>query len=197
LENGTQVAVAKKTKTSLLYSGRSTTKSASIYAGPPTEKEAWARGFSGTLDSNGTYLTSASQLVEYFDMYLDYNWANILNKCIGTENDSNIIAAYCHATPDVVYVNQNSTNYASAIRGSFFISTIKHEISHHIIASICGTTRPSIAGSSVEGVTNSYANIFLGANEKNEYYVGYPEYYMSDTTDSIARAIHDEKRCSV
>jgi hypothetical protein len=76
-----------------------------------------------------------------------------------------------------------------------FVSTINHEISHHIIATICGTARPPITGIYTEGVTNSFANIFLGAHEKNEYYVNYPEYQMSDATDSIARAIHDDKRC--
>jgi hypothetical protein len=199
LEDGSQVAVAKRTKTSIRYGVKESdiAQDSPLAASAPLEKEAWARTFEGTLGSDGTYRTAAGQLAEQFDMYLDYNWANILNKCIGSgENETEVVAAYCHATPDVVYVNKNSTNYAEHIRDSMFISTIKHEISHHIIATICGTTRPLIAGASTEGVTNSYANIFLGAHERNEYYLGHPEYQMSEATDGVARAIHDEKRCS-
>jgi hypothetical protein len=199
LEDGSRVAVAKKTKTSIRY-GDVVSAAPSITGldDELLEKEAWARGFEGYLDSNGSYRVAAAQLAERFDMYLDYNWTNILNKCIGsTENEKNIIAAYCHATPDVVYVNKNATHYGENIRNEMFISTIKHEISHHIIATICGTARPIIAGPNVEGVTNSFANIFLGAKEKNEYYANNPEYHMSDWTDEIARAIHDEQRCRV
>lgn len=198
LEDGTRVAVAKKTKTSLRYGDSvSVEQEASRLGDAPLSNEAWARSFEGSPDSKGTYRTSAGQLAERFDMYLDYNWTNILSKCIGSSaNDTQIIAAYCHATPDVIYVNKNATNYKQNIRDQMFISTIKHEISHHIIATICGTARPSIAGVNFEGVTNSFANIFLGAKEKNEYYSGHPEYQMSNTTDSVARAIHDEKRCN-
>jgi len=198
LEDGTKMAVAKKTNTSIRYSKNSNDKEqmSALLDSAPLEKEAWARNFDGSIDSHGTYRTSAAQLVERFDMYLDYNWANILNKCIGSSaNEKSIIAAYCHATPDIVYINKNSTNYKNNIKDIKFVSTIKHEISHHIIATICGTAQPTIAGANYEGVTNSYANIFLGAKEKNEYYKNHPEYQMSKTTDSIARAIHDENRC--
>jgi hypothetical protein len=199
MEDGRRVAVAKKTKTSLRYGTveADIAQNSPLALGPPLDKEAWARGFEGSPGNDGTYRTAVAQLAEQFDMYLDYNWANILNKCIGSSaNDTEVIAAYCHATPDVVYVNKNAANYANNIRDAMFVSTIKHEISHHIIATICGTARPPIAGAFTEGVTNSYANIFLGAHEKNEYYQNYVEYQMSDATDSIARAIHDERRCS-
>jgi hypothetical protein len=200
LEDGTQVAVAKKTKTSLRYNAGTSQQDSEpdgIVAEIPLDKESWAQTFEGSLDGDGTYRTAAAQLAEQFDMYLDYNWANILDKCIGSSaSEVEVIAAYCHATPDVVYVNKNATHYESNIRDIMFISTIKHEISHHLIALICGTARPPIAGALTEGITNSYANIFLGAHQKNEYYVNYPEYQMSDTTDAIARVIHDEKRCS-
>jgi hypothetical protein len=198
LEDGSRVAVAKKTKTSIRYGTieADIAQDSPLVASPPLEKEAWARNFEGSPGNDGTYRTAAGQLAENFDMYLDYNWANILNKCIGsTPGETEVIAAYCHATPDVVYVNKNATNYANNIRNIMFVSTIKHEISHHIIATICGTARPPIAGANTEGVTNSYANIFLGAHEKNEYYVDHPEYQMSAATDGIARAIHDERRC--
>ena len=196
-EDGTRVAVAKKTVTSIRYGDNvSAAQEKSILSDALLKKEDWARSFEGSPDSKGTYRTSAAQLAEHFDMYLDYNWTNILDKCIGTNaNDTQVVAAYCHATPDVVYINKNATNYDKNIRNIMFVSTIKHEISHHIIATICGTARPPIAGSNYEGVTNSYANIFLGAHEKNEYYVGHSEYHMTEATDAVARAIHDEKRC--
>ena len=201
LEDGTQIAVDKKTKTSIRYSVGSMINVAQdieIYADAPTEKEAWARGFEGFADPDGTYRSAAKQLAEYFDMYLDYNWTNILDKCIGSsESEKNVIAAYCHATPDVIYINKNAVNYEKNIRNIMFVSTIKHEISHHIIATICGTARPPIAGAFVEGVTNSFANIFLGAQERNEYYPNNQEYHMSEATNNIARAIHDEKRCNI
>jgi hypothetical protein len=201
LEDGTQLAVAKKTKTSIRYGAtvgvEDIEQDSPLVANAPLDEEAWARGFEGATGSDGTYLAAARQLAERFDMYLDYNWANILNKCIGSSaGETEVLAAYCHATPDVIYVNKNAVNYNNNIRHSMFISTIKHEISHHIIATICGTAQPPIAGALVEGVTNSYANIFLGAHEKNEYYTNHPEYQMSETTNTIARAIHDEKRCS-
>jgi hypothetical protein len=201
LENGQQTAVAKRTKTSLRYGEaqlpEDILQSSPLLASAPLDKEAWARGFEGTAGGDGTYRTAAGQLAEQFDMYLDYNWANILNRCIGSSaSETEVIAAYCHATPDIVYVNKNAANYETNIRNIMFVSTIKHEISHHIIATICGTAQPPIAGALVEGVTNSYANIFLGAHEKNEYYTNHPEYQMSETTEAIARAIHDERRCS-
>jgi hypothetical protein len=156
--------------------------------------EAWAKTFTGYRGSDGTYKTAADELAQKFGMFLDYEWENVFEKCVG-DFDYSVIAAYCHATPEKIYVNKNAQSYDYIIKDVYFISTIKHEIAHHQIGLICRTASPPIAGSLVEGVTSSFANIYMGANLTNRYFENFPEYQITDATERIARQIHDERRC--
>lgn len=66
---------------------------------------------------------------------------------------------------------------------------------HHQIGVICSDGNPSIDGDMLEGVTSSYAVLFLGASRSELARVDDPDYEMSEETDEIARQIREDYRC--
>lgn len=68
---------------------------------------------------------------------------------------------------------------------SYSIRTlVTHEAAHAVINRTCGTTRPAIAGSRYENVTDAYAHLFMGGASNGGGY----GYNSSDA--EIARQIH-------
>jgi hypothetical protein len=167
--------------------------------GTTFDAEEFARAFTGTADADGSYAASAQDLATRFGITLSYEFTSVYAHCMHSGGDTDlIVAAYCHATPAVIYVNTGWTDYPANLSEPAFIDTIKHELAHRLIGDLCGTASPPITGTANEGVTNSYATLFLGADaeELASTSESFPEYAMNAKTDALARGIHDQQRCA-
>lgn len=70
-----------------------------------------------------------------------------------------------------------------------FVDTMKHELAHKLIHIQCGPPVTQWDEQYGEGVTNSYAVLFLGADPAQ--LSTQDDYAMNETTDAKARAIHE------
>ena len=164
----------------------------------PEAAEEFARTFAGTPDATGSYAASAQELANQYNVSLSFDFTSIYAHCMHSDtSDEFVVAAYCHATPYVIYVNTGWADYPTNLNDVGFIDTIKHELAHRAIGDLCGTSSPPITGSANEGVTNSFAVLFLGADreELNSDTDVFPEYATSEATDALAQGIHDSQAC--
>lgn len=146
---------------------------------------------------DGNYLTSAETIAGFFGMEVVYGLDKMNNKCNTSEIDKTItIGSFCEATPNILYLSDEDFSTKKYSDPSV-IDTVKHEISHHIISKICGTVVPPAGGDIIEGVTSSYAIIYLNADSTTLNASGYshPEYAVTAKTNKIARQIHDNSAC--
>lgn len=153
------------------------------------------------------YRESAQKIVELAGLQI--NWDFNAGKQYCTKSSSNnpdmqaledkeTFAYYCPVTPNVIYANTDAngwdTDYAPA-------AAIRHELAHHAIHMYCGTIQPPVVMQDgvnrFEGVTNSYAIKYLGADanwlkQSAEYAAQnhHEQYLMNDYTDKAAEAIH-------
>lgn len=163
------------------------------------EKEKKARDYSVPFGADD-YRKIGEDIADIFGVEVVYGFDKISSKCVANEDkktdDSNIVGKFCNAEEDEdkVFVNDKRKDLYGS---SSFVDTVKHELSHRLIDKRCGTTAPEIVGNMSEGVTSSYAVIYLGANFDNLQSVGRgnSEYYMTDKTNSLARGIHDKGLC--
>ena len=154
-----------------------------------------------------TYAESAQKIVELAGMQVnwDFNAGNqyctkssSTNPDMKALEDKETFAYYCPVTPNVIYANPNAngwdTDYAPA-------AAIRHELAHHAIHMYCGTSHPPIAVQDgidrTEGVTNSYAIKYLGADRnwveesaRQAAEAQHAQYLMNEYTDKAAEAIH-------
>lgn len=154
-----------------------------------------------------TYAESAQKIVELAGMQVnwDFNAGNqyctkssSTNPDMKALEDKETFAYYCPVTPNVIYANPNAsgwdTDYAPA-------AAIRHELAHHAIHMYCGTSHPPIAVQDgidrTEGVTNSYAIKYLGADRnwveesaRQAAQAQHAQYLMNEYTDKAAEAIH-------
>jgi hypothetical protein len=164
--------------------------------------ETWSTNYNpSSPDSDGTYVEAIKTYVSKFGMELDFEFSHIYEGCYMSEEDRTdgeewIEAAYCHATPRKIFINNKFAIYDKNLKASAIVDSIKHEMAHHLIGETCLTPTPPItAGKLPEAITSSFAVLFLGA-DRATLDVGSPErYHTSDTTDDIARQIHDLKKC--
>jgi hypothetical protein len=162
---------------------------------PAADAELFASSFDARIGADGTYRDAIDELTNAFGMFASYDYPRIYDLCpvetvIG---DVNTAAAYCQLDPLLVYVNPDQAEYARGMTDGSMIDVIKHELSHARIFDLCGTMAPPVAGANYEGVTNSYAALFLGADRDVLYTGGqeFPQYQMSSDTDNAAQLIHD------
>ncbi|WP_147441610.1 hypothetical protein [Mycetocola lacteus] len=150
-------------------------------------------------DDQGSYAQSAADLAAEFGLLLDFNYDSIYANCVSAPGTdiTHVVASYCRATPDRIYVNPGFGGYPANLTEPTFLDTIRHEIAHHVIGQICGTSSPVITGELNEGVTNSYAVKYLGADRDylNRSANSFPQYLMTDQTDDLARQIGELSRC--
>lgn len=153
--------------------------------------------FQAQPDATGSYRQAGEQLAAIYGMRVDYTWENLYRACRSGGRIDYAVAAYCSASPDVTYINTKKSSYPRYYSDPRYIDTIRHEIAHRRIHERCGTTSPPIAGRIYEGVTNSYAVKYLGANRERlqDNDPAHPEYRMSEATDRIAEQIAQGK-CS-
>jgi hypothetical protein len=164
----------------------------------PEIAEEFSRNFAGTPDASGNYVASAQELASQYGVSLSFDYTSIYAHCMHSEGgDEFVVASYCHATPQVIYVNTGWADYPTNLNSPGFIDTIKHELAHRAIGDICDTASPPITGTANEGVANSFAVLFLGANreELNSSADAFPQYATSEATDELARGIHDSQKC--
>jgi hypothetical protein len=159
------------------------------------DAELFASTFDAQIGADGTYRDAIDQLTNAFGMFASYDYQRIYDLCpvetvIG---DVNTAAAYCQLDPLLVYINQDQQEYARGMTDGSMVDVVKHELSHARIFELCGTMAPPVAGANYEGVTNSYAALFLGADRDVLYTGGqeFPQYQMSADTDNAAQLIHD------
>ena len=105
---------------------------------------------------------------------------------------------YCPATPNVIYGNRSMPDWNMTYAPA---AGVRHELSHHAIHMRCGTIEPEAVMQNgvnrTEGVTNSYAVKYMGANraliqQSIDYAAstGHKQYRMDAFTDRAAERIH-------
>lgn len=151
---------------------------------------------------------SAQKLVELADMKLSWDIDEGFRQCpafAGTDDGDNkaltkseTFGFYCPATPNVIYGNRSMPDWNMTYAPA---AGVRHELSHHAIHMRCGTIEPeAIMQNGVnrtEGVTNSYAVKYMGANraliqQSIDYAAstGHKQYRMDAFTDRAAERIH-------
>ncbi|MCL2869975.1 hypothetical protein FWF48_04215, partial [Candidatus Saccharibacteria bacterium] len=164
-----------------------------------SELEQWSTNFqpASTCD-DGTYVCDLQTYVGKFGMVLDFNFDKIYDGCYGSPSgdDQYVVAAYCHATPTKIFINDKYAGYPDDLKDIYIVDAVKHEMAHHLIGMICNTSSPAILGRMTEAATSSYAVLFLGASRERLSTGVPPEYQMSTKTDNLAHQIHDDKKCS-
>ncbi|MDP5227662.1 MULTISPECIES: hypothetical protein [Arthrobacter] len=172
----------------ITFTGKSSPK------GEVTRLEALSRGYAAEPDAAGSYIPSATALAGTFGLSVDWDIAKLSAACPSSNApDQDLVAAFCSATPRVIYANRNTSAADYVFNSPVIVSAMKHELSHYLITLRCGTPDPRLAGTRFEAVTNSYAVIFLGAGFDDlqpRSDVPHQEYAMTADTDAIARKIH-------
>ncbi|GAA3659544.1 DUF2510 domain-containing protein [Microbacterium marinilacus] len=168
-------------------------------AAPRADAAELARDYTASPGPDGTYVDSAEELASYFGMSLTFDYASMYESCGHSDVPlETIIATYCSATPELVYVNPDYSDYDAYVSSPAFVNSIRHEIAHDQIAEVCGTVAPPVAGAQLEAVTNSYAVLFLGA-DRAEFDARangeYAAYRTTAETDRVAQLIHDDTVC--
>ncbi|WP_214376497.1 hypothetical protein [Bifidobacterium colobi] len=152
---------------------------------------------------------SAQTIVELAGLSINWDMNAGMQYCTksGSNNpdmkaldDNETFAFYCPVTPNVIYANSSAPDWSN---GSGYAQSagIRHELAHHAIHMYCGTIQPPVVVQDgvnrFEGVTNSYAIKYLGANagwiKRSAQYAAqnhHEQYLMSDFTDKAAEAIH-------
>jgi hypothetical protein len=160
--------------------------------------EEFARSYVAAPDANGSYADAAQAAIKDFGLYLTWDDEGYSDLCGPVEGAAmeEIGATYCMADPDLIYVNTSSLGYPDNLYDSSFVDLIKHETAHSIIGEICGTLAPPVAGADFEGVTSSYAVLYLGADRTvlSSWGDWKAQYAVTPATDAAAAEIH-EGRC--
>ena len=179
---------------------RITRSDGSVYesdGGAPPEQtiddvEAAIRAVPVTPGADGTYLAAGESVAKAAGLSTNYDFQQIYQYCMRTGSDEYTMAAFCSASPRVVYVNKAHAAYSTNITDPYYVDVMKHEMGHALVFQQCGTTRPPV-GVSGEALANSYALKYLGGNRDNlqANIDDYPEYTMSDASDRAAERVHN------
>jgi hypothetical protein len=138
-------------------------------------------------DGSGSYYAAGQEMLGFFGMQFTWADGNGASRCTTGPSSGSLLAYYCHLDPWLVYLNQNTIN----VNDDFFSDVVRHELAHHIIAEKCsGSLAPPMAGDNYEGVTSSFAILYLGAT--SELSDGRTdEYATTSATDAAASQIYD------
>ena len=151
------------------------------------------------MGSDGTYLAAGEQLIASVGLSPTYDFKSVYDHCSGSTRlaDETTLGAFCSATPNLIYINQNSRNWTYDVTGSYYPNAVKHELAHAMIYRICGTTAPALRVDH-EALTNSYATLYFGAERDvlNSGAQNAPWYTMTDASDTAAQLVHDG-HCSI
>lgn len=147
--------------------------------------------FQGQAGQDGTYLQSGEQMLSIAGLHANYDFQSMGNYCPSTEADQYAFAAFCEGKADTVFVNTGHEAYPYVVRSTQYLDELRHEIAHYLVYSRCETSVPPLHVEN-EGMTNSYAVMYLGANRDtlNSTSVSFPEYAMNAQTDQAAASAH-------
>ena len=158
------------------------------------QAEEFARTYVAAPDANGSYVAAAQAAIDKFGLQLTWADDGASAKCHSIQNFplNEVVATYCMADPGLVYINKSFGGYPNNMNKASFVDTVKHEAAHSIIGQVCNTTAPAIAGANYEGVTSSYAVLYLGADRATLAASAEvsAHYAMTAATDATATAIH-------
>lgn len=156
------------------------------------DAEEFAAAYTAQPDGDGNFAPAAEELAAAFDLELYYDHDAMFSACEYPDNYE-LLGGYCPNSPEYIYINDAYSDYPNVLYNEGFVHTVRHEIAHSLIVEICGTVAPPIAGENWEGMTNSYAVNYLGADP--DWLFADAEYAMSGQTEEAARLIHDEGQC--
>lgn len=162
-------------------------------AGSLDAAEASIAAYVAEPDDAGSYMASAEDLVHAFGA--EFAWTSYLvyDMCAAGDSDTaTVVAFYCPHDPWLVHLNSDNRAYPEYTYTRDFIATVRHELAHLAIARRCGYHGPDFPDVEEEGITNSYAVTYLGADaallaEDGDHF---PEYRMTTQTRQAAVAIH-------
>ena len=163
---------------------------------PLESAEEFAAAYDTHRDADGSYVGSAQEITRAFGA--EIKWAEYgapipRPECrIDDHNPASVLAWYCGAEPYLIRVNRVAYDMPDVIYMPVFVDAVKHELAHLIIQQRCGRSKPAAGTVEEEGVTNSYAVLYLGADRKalTELSSTFPEYALSTRTDEVAMWIH-------
>lgn len=148
--------------------------------------------------ADGTYLASGEQLIAAVGLNVTYDYRSIYDHCTMTRlSEERTLGAFCTATPNLIYINQNSSNWGNDVTTTHYPNTIKHELAHAMIHRICGTLQPALRVD-YEALTSSYAVLYFDADRSilNSNVQNAPWYEMTEASDTAAQLVHDG-HCSI
>ena len=147
--------------------------------------------FQGQSGPDGTYMQSGEQMLSIAGLHADYDFQSIGNYCPSMTADQYTFAAYCEKKTDTVFVNTGHEAYPYIVRSPQYLDELRHEIAHYLVYSRCDTAAPTLH-TETEGMANSYAVMYLGANRDtlNSTGASFPAYAMNEQTDQAAASAH-------
>ncbi|WP_440312770.1 hypothetical protein [Leucobacter chromiireducens] len=138
-------------------------------------------------DSSGSYRAAAEKLATEAGYSVHQAPAGG-DACDGTQPQREDVAAFvCPDTPEI-YVIAGAT----ADDDPYYDVMIRHELAHMLVYERCGSFDPLGQGDVFEGMTSSYAVLYLGGDRAELSKTHGEQYTMSAGSDSAARTIHDQ-----
>ncbi|WP_210418149.1 DUF2510 domain-containing protein [Ruania zhangjianzhongii] len=178
--------------------GTTTTTDGTFPEAPSTDPddyadaEEFAQAYVAQPDGDGSFAPAAEQIAAAFDLELFYDHDAMFSACEYPDNYE-LLGGFCPSSPGYVYINDQYSDYPNVLQNEGFVHTVRHEIAHSQILAICGTLSPPAAGENWEGVTNSYAVNYLGADP--DWLFVENEYAISAQTEEVAQQIHEDQQC--
>jgi hypothetical protein len=163
---------------------------------PLERAEAFAAAYEPHRDAQGSYVASAQEITCAFGaeiIWADFGTPDPTTKCIsGSETPASVLAWHCGAEPYLIRLNRVAYDMPEITYTPVFVDAVKHELAHLVIQQRSGGSKPNAGTVEREGVTNSYAVLYLGADRKalSDLSSTFPEYASSTRTDEVATWIH-------
>lgn len=164
---------------------------------PLESAEEFAAAYESHKDARGSYIASAQEVTRAFGaeiVWAEFGAPDPTTKCVSSDNSPQaVLAWYCGAEPYLIRINRIAYDMPGVIYTPVFVDAVKHELAHLIIQQRCGESKPNAGTVELEGVTNSYAVLYLGADRKalGDLSSTFPEYALSTRTDEVATWIHE------
>lgn len=150
-------------------------------------------------DADGRYIGAGERIAKAAGVTISYSAEGLGDYCPGTRGKGETVGWYCTAIPEVIWIpGEDKSIYPAYYRDPRYVDTVRHELAHHMIDRICGTTAPPITGDDrYEAATNSFAVLFLGGSRDRLDDVldkDRARYKTDQASDDAARSIA-EGRC--
>ena len=164
---------------------------------PLESAEEFAAAYEPHRGAEGSYVASAQEITRAFGaeiVWAEYGAPDPTTRCkTSAATPESVLAWHCGAEPYLIRLNRIAYDMPGVIYTPVFVDAVKHELAHLVIDERCGASKPNAGTVELEGVTNSYAVLYLGADRKAlaELSSTFPEYALSSRTDEVATWIHE------